>query len=67
MAIDPWCTSQDEQNRGPSEYSWGVGLTPKHARNAPPDDGGMYAGKAPQTNPALPPIRTGYPGERLRP
>ena len=32
---------------GPSEFSWGPGLTPPGKENAPPSDGGMYRGKCP--------------------
>lgn len=32
----------DNFSCGPSEFSWGKGLTPKWAENLPPDQGGRY-------------------------
>lgn len=50
----------------PSEYSWGSGLTPRHARHAAPDDGGAYSGLSPGIAPDRQGQRYGVPGRQLR-
>lgn len=46
-----------EPNRpcGPSEFSHGPGLRPKHLEDKPPSEGGRYQGK--QASLSLPPPR----------
>ena len=50
----------------PSEYSHGSGLTPRHARHARPDDGGLYGGKSPGMAPDDAGQRHGVPGRQVR-
>lgn len=50
----------------PSEYSWGSGLVPRHARCAAPEDGGLYGGMLPGMAPDYAGQRHGVPGPRVR-
>lgn len=36
-----------------TEFSWGLGLTPKGLENALPSQGGRYHGKAPEPDPIV--------------
>lgn len=62
-----WLPTEDPPDM-PSEFSWGRGLRPKGLQSAPPDEGGMYGGKSPATAPGRRgKVRSGHPGERVRP
>jgi hypothetical protein len=55
-------------NDGPTEFSWGPGLTPSDKRCATPEDGGIYRGTTPRRG--RPSARDydapGNPGVRVR-
>jgi hypothetical protein len=56
----------DAIDNSPSEFSWGRGLRPKGCERQSPDEGGMYGGRSPSTNPNIK-RRYGHPGEQVRP
>jgi hypothetical protein len=66
--LDDWpFFYEPERDKGePSEYSWGTGLTPRHARHAAPDDGGLYGGMSPGIAPDRQGQRYGYAGRQIR-
>jgi hypothetical protein len=54
-------------NNEPSEYSWGRGLTPRHAHHAAADEGGAYCGRTPPMAPDRKgKQRFGVPGRQVR-
>ena len=62
----PW-GFDDKPGYTPSEFSHGRGLRPKKLLHAPPDDGGMYAAKAPpMPKERKGKQRYGFPGDKLR-
>jgi hypothetical protein len=61
----PW-GHDDKPNTEPSEYSLGAGLVPRGLEHAAPDDGGMYAAKAPGIAPETCNTRYGYAGRQIR-
>ena len=62
----PWGFGDPPCNT-PSEMSHGPGLRPKHLLHAPPDEGGLYAAKAPpMPKEHKGKQRYGYPGDKLR-
>jgi hypothetical protein len=40
-----WLPFDDKPDLSPSELCWGRGLVPRGLEHAPPDCGGMYAGR----------------------